>query len=92
MQVIRGKHSVNKNIEIFNIVENLMKETNTFNLLREDFLTYKIHNILYYYSMIKEEFKAEYCENMIKSIKDMNLTQAESDMLCAKYPELKSYI
>ncbi|MBQ4078183.1 glycosyltransferase [bacterium] len=79
-------------IEIFNIVENLMKETNTFNLLREDFLTYKIHNILYYYSMIKEEFKAEYCENMIKSIKDMNLTQAESDMLCAKYPELKSYI
>lgn len=79
-------------IEIFNIVENLMKETNTFNLLREDFLTYKIHNILYYYSMIKEEFKSEYYENMIKSIKDMNLTDDEANMLCAKYPELKSYI
>lgn len=79
-------------IEIFNIVENLMKETNTFNLLREDFLTYKIHNILYYYSMIKDEFKSEYYENMIKSIKDMNLTSEEADMLCSKYPELKSYI
>ena len=79
-------------IEIFNIVENLMKETNTFNLLREDFLTYKIHNILYYYSMIKDEFKSEYYENMIKSIKDMNLSAEEADMLCSKYPELKSYI
>ena len=79
-------------IEIFNIVENLMKETNTFNLLREDFLTYKIHNILYYYSMIKDEFKSEYYENMIKSIKDMNLSSEEADMLCSKYPELKSYI
>ncbi len=76
-------------IEIFNIVEDLMKETNTFNLLREDFLTYKIHNILYYYSMIKEEFKAEYLENMVKSIKETNLTDEEYRRLCEKYPELK---
>lgn len=76
-------------IEIFNIVENLMKETNTYNLLRNDFLTYKIHNILYYYSMIKEEFKAEYYENMVKSIKDTNLSNEEYNMLCEKYPELK---
>ena len=72
------------------IVENLMKETNTFNLLREDFLTYKIHNILYYYSMIKDEFKSEYYSNMVQSIKDTNLTQDEYNMLCAKYPELKN--
>ena len=77
-------------IEIFDIVENLMKETNTFNLLREDFLTYKIHNILYYYSMIKDEFKSEYYSNMVQSIKDTNLTQDEYNMLCAKYPELKN--
>lgn len=76
-------------IEIFNIVENLMKETNTYNLLRNDFLTYKIHNILYYYSMIKDEFKAEYYENMVKSIKDTNLSNEEYNMLCEKYPELK---
>ncbi len=76
-------------IEIFNIVENLMKETNTFNILREDFLTYKIHNILYYYSMIKDEFKSEYYENMIKSIRETNLSSDEYNMLCEKYPDLK---
>ena len=79
-------------IEIFNIVENLMKETNTYNILRNDFLTYKIHNILYYYSMIKDEFKAEYYSNMVQSIKDTNLTADEYNMLCEKYPELKNVV
>ncbi len=76
-------------IEIFNIVENLMKETNTYNVLRKDFLDYKIHNLLYYYSKIKEEFKSEYYENMIKSIKDTNLSEDEITWLSEKYPELK---
>lgn len=75
-------------IKIFDIVENLMKETNTYNVLRNDFLIYKIHNILYYYSMIKDEFKAEYYDNMVQSIKDTNLTDDEYNMLCSKYPEL----
>lgn len=75
-------------IKIFDIVENLMKETNTYNLLRNDFLTYKIHNILYYYSMIKDEFKSEYYNNMVQSIKDTNLTEDEYNMLVRKYPEL----
>lgn len=75
-------------IKIFDIVENLMKETNTYNLLRNDFLTYKIHNILYYYSMIKDEFKSEYYNNMVQSIKDTNLTEDEYNMLVQKYPEL----
>lgn len=79
-------------IEIFNIVENIMKETNTYNLLRNDFLVYKVHNILYYYSMIKDEFKAEYRDNMIKSIKDTNLSEEETQMLCEKYPELQEII
>ena len=77
-------------IKIFDIVENLMKETNTYNALRNDFLTYKIHNILYYYSMIKDEFKAEYYKNMVKSIKETNLTEDEYKMLCEKFPELES--
>ena len=76
-------------IKIFDIVENLMKETNTYNALREDFLTYKIHNILYYYSMIKDEFKEEYYNNMVQSIKDTNLTEDEYKKLCNKYPDLK---
>ena len=77
-------------IKIFDIVENLMKETNTYNLLRNDFLTYKIHNILYYYSMIKDEFKAEYYNNMVQSIKDTNLSEDEYKMLSEKYSELKN--
>ena len=79
-------------IEIFNIVEKLMKDTNTFTPLKEDFLTYKIHNILYYYSMIKPEFKQEYFEKMVDSIKKMNLTEQEYTMLCSKYPELREYV
>lgn len=77
-------------IKIFDIVENLMKETNTYNVLREDFLTYKIHNILYYYSMIKDEFKKEYYNNMVQSIKDTNLSEEEYKALCKKYPELEN--
>ena len=79
-------------IKIFDIVENLMKETNTYNILRNDFLTYKIHNILYYYSMIKDEFKSEYYNNMVQSIKDTNLNEEEYKMLCEKYPELKEIV
>lgn len=76
-------------IEIFNIVENLMRETNTYNVLRKDFITYKIHNLLYYYSMIKDEFKEEYYHNMIQSIKETNLSEEEIKNLNEKYPQLK---
>ena len=76
-------------IEIFNIVENLMRETNTYNILRKDFITYKIHNLLYYYSMIKDEFKEEYYQNMIQSIKETNLSEEEIKNLNEKYPQLK---
>ncbi len=75
-------------IKIFDIVENLMKETNTFNLLRNDFLTYKIHNLLYYYGMIKDEFKQEYYDKMVKAIDDMHLTKEELNNFSEKYPEL----
>ncbi len=79
-------------IEIFNIVEDLMKRTNTYTALRNDFLFYKIHNLFYYYSMIKDEFKQEYYENMVKSIKNTNLSTDEINMLSEKYPEIKSYV
>ena len=79
-------------IEIFNIVENILKNTNTYEALREDFLLYKIHNLLYYYSMIKEEFKNEYYENMINSIKETNITEEEMKFLKEKYPELEEII
>lgn len=79
-------------MEIFNIVENLMKETGTYKSLRYDFLEYKIHNLLYYYSMIRPEFKPEYYDNMVKSINETSLTKEEIDKLSVKYPELKAII
>ena len=77
-------------IEIFNIVEDILKKTDTQTLLREDFLTYKVHNLLYYYSMIKDEFKSEYYEQMKKSLQDTNLSEEEYKFLSEKYPELKN--
>ena len=79
-------------IEIFDIVEKIMKDTNTFDHLKQDFLTYKIHNMLYYYGDIKEEFKQEYYKKMLNSLKQMNLTSNEEQILCEKYPELKEFL
>lgn len=79
-------------IEIFNIVEKIMKETGTSEKLRDDFLTYKVHNLLYYYGMIKEEYKKDYYENMVKSVKDTNLTHEEEEMLIKKYPEFEKIV
>ena len=42
--------------------------------------------------MIKDEYKAEYLDNMVKSIKETNITEEEMQKLIQKYPELKSYI
>ncbi len=77
-------------IKIFDIVENIMKETNTFDTLRNDFLTYKIHNLLYYYGMIKDEYKKEYYDAMVQSLKDTNLSKDEYNILSSKYPDLKN--
>ena len=79
-------------IEIFNIVENLMKQTNTFDALKMDFLTYKIHNLLYYYSMIKDEYKKEYYWEMLKSLKNTDLTSEEYNILSEKYPDIKDFL
>ena len=40
--------------------------------------------------MIKDEFKREYYGEMVKSLKETNLTQEEYSKLCEKYPELKN--
>ena len=79
-------------IEIFDIVEKIMKDTNTFDHLKQDFLTYKIHNMLYYYGIIKDEFKQEYYEKMLESLKNMELTTEEETMLCEKFSELKEIL
>lgn len=77
-------------IKIFDIVENILNETNTMEKLRNDFIWYKIHNILYYYSMIKDEHKKDYYSKMLESIKETNLSGEEARMLGERYPELES--
>ncbi len=79
-------------IEIFNIVENILIETGTMSHLRKDFVTYKIHNLLYYYSMIKEEHKGEYYSRMIESVRETNLSEDEVQGLIVQYPELTQIV
>lgn len=79
-------------IKIFDIVEGLLHETNTYESLREDFLNYKVHNLLYYYGMIKAEHKQNYYEKMKQAVTGMNLSEAEKQMLCNKYPDLISLL
>ncbi len=75
-------------IKIFDIVENILNSTGTMQPLRNDFITYKIHNLLYYYSMIKEEHKDEYYSKMVDAIAQMNLSNEETEKLCGQYVEL----
>lgn len=79
-------------IQIFDIVEKILSETGTYVVLREDFLNYKIHNLLYYYSMIKDEHKEEYHCKMIESLKETKLTKEETELFVQKYPELSSIV
>lgn len=79
-------------MKIFDIVEDILKETKTYEILRNDFILYKIHNLLYYYSMIKEEHKKDYYEKMLESVKEMNLSDFELESLYKNYPDLKSII
>ncbi len=76
-------------IKIFDIVENILKETDTMSFLRNDFLVYKIHNLLYYYEMIKPEHKQEYFDAMKNAVIETNLSDKEKDFLLEKYPDLK---
>ena len=69
-----------------------MKDTKTFEPLRFDFLTYKVHNLLYYYSMIKDEYKHEYYENMVEALKKTQMDSEEKEKLTQKYPELDKII
>lgn len=79
-------------MKIFDIVENILQETNTYETLRNDFITYKIHNLLYYYSMINEEHKADYYQSMLQSVRETNLSETELETLYKNYTDLKPII
>lgn len=76
-------------IKIYDIVENILKETGNWESFHQDFLRYKVHNILYYYTMIKPQYKEEYYKKMVKSLQSTQMSEKEYETLLKDYPELK---
>ena len=76
-------------IKIYDIVENILKETGNWEKFHLDFLRYKVHNILYYYTMIKPQYKEEYYKKMVKSLQNTRMSEEEFETLAKDYPELK---
>ena len=79
-------------IKIYDIVENILKETGNWEKFHLDFLRYKVHNILYYYTMIKPQYKEEYRIKMEKSLRSTKMSKEEIETLNKDYPELKPII
>ncbi|MGN0006157.1 MAG: glycosyltransferase [Candidatus Gastranaerophilaceae bacterium] len=76
-------------IKIYDVVENVLKETGNWEKFRLDFLRYKVHNILYYYTMIKPQYKKDYYNKMVKSLHATKMSNEEIELLGKDYPELK---
>lgn len=76
-------------IKIYDIVENILKETGNWEKFHLDFLRYKVHNILYYYTMIKPQYKEEYYKKMVKSLQNTQMSEEEFEILAKDYPDLK---
>lgn len=79
-------------IKIYDIVENILKETGNWEKFHLDFLRYKVHNILYYYTMIKPQYKKDYYNKMVKSLRSTIMSREEIDILSKDYPDLKPII
>lgn len=79
-------------IKIYDIVENILKETGNWEKFHLDFLRYKVHNILYYYTMIKPQYKKDYYNKMVKSLCSTIMSREEIDILSKDYPDLKPII
>ncbi|MGN0013860.1 MAG: glycosyltransferase [Candidatus Gastranaerophilaceae bacterium] len=76
-------------IKIYDIVENILKETGNWEKFHLDFLRYKVHNILYYYTMIKPQYKKDYYDKMAKSLQMTKMNEEEFEILSKDYPDLK---
>lgn len=76
-------------IKIYDIVENILKETGNWEKFHLDFLRYKVHNILYYYTMIKPQYKKDYYDKMAKSLQMTKMSEEEFEILSKDYPDLK---
>lgn len=79
-------------IKIYDIVENILRETGNFEKFHLDFLRYKIHNLFYYYSMIKPQYKESYYKKMVESIRATQMSEEEITTLNWNYPRLRTIL
>lgn len=79
-------------MKMFDYVERIMKDTGAYELLKNELLLYQVHDLLYYYSMIKPEFKEEYFAQMAENIRKMNLNDEEKKMLCEKESDFQEIL
>ena len=79
-------------IKIYDIVENILRETGNFEKFHLDFLRYKIHNLFYYYSMIKPQYKESYYKKMVESIRATEMSEEEITTLNWNYPRLRTIL
>jgi capsular polysaccharide export protein len=68
-------------LEIIDIVENILKTTNAYNILRSDFFIYKISNYICWYNAIDEKYKKDYFYNMKKRLSEINLTETDINLI-----------
>lgn len=75
-------------MKMFNIVKKIMEDTGAYSVLKNELILYQVHDLLYYYSEIKPEFKEEYFNAMLDELRRMDLSQDEKKMLCEKEKDL----
>ena len=73
-------------MKMFDYVEKIMKDTGAYDSLKNELLIYQVHDLLYYYTEIKPEFKEEYIKAMVEEVKRLGLSEEEKKMLCEKEP------
>ena len=79
-------------MKMFDFVKKIMQDTGAYEPLKNQLLKYQIHDLLYYYSMIKPEFKDEYFRAMENEIKRMDMSEEEMKLMLAQEPDLKDVI
>ena len=75
-------------MKMFDIVKKIMEDTGAYSVLKNELILYQVHDLLYYYSEIKPEFKEEYFNAMLDELRRMDLSQDEKKMLCEKEKDL----
>ena len=73
-------------MKMFDYVKRIMLDTGAYEPLKNELLLYQIHDLLYYYTEIKPEYREEYFSAMVNEVKRIGLSEEEKKMLCEKEP------